>query len=213
MFVNRMRYRRVAGSMVLLGMAALVQPAIAGERLIAALTPQSLAGDYGFTTLQSCVRTPYQVPPAAGFDPTTHALLVPGEAAEGIGSGVMSFERDGTVKASVLGAELSVNQLAVGQKPANVGVSYSCEGSYALLPDNGIEVNLPSCLIATADSTQVVTVGPLDFKGYVGIGVRSVNLSLIDGIVQKLTVADTSGNVQVARERICIQSLSLSRGL
>ena len=206
------RHSRAAGSLALVSMLALTQsPALAAQPEFDALRLPALSGDYGFTTLQSCVRTPYQAPPAAGFDPVTHALLVNAEAAEAIGSGVMSFSRDGTVSASVVGAELSVNQLAAGQTPETVGINYSCSGSYSLGAEHSVEVNFPSCSISTGDPNKLVSVGPLKFNGYMGINGRSLNLSLVDGILQKVSVANASGVVQAERQRVCVQSLSLSR--
>jgi len=40
--------------------------------------PQKISGDYRVAITQICVRTPYQTPPATGFDPNTQQLLVDG---------------------------------------------------------------------------------------------------------------------------------------
>lgn len=172
---------------------------------------RDLSGDYGFTTLQSCVRTPFQTPPAAGFDPETRQLLVDGEAAQAIGSGVMHFGENGKVSASVLGTELSVDQTAAGQTPAAAGIEYNCSGSYMLQSGNRVSVIFPSCTVNTGNPKVKVTVGPLQIQGYVGIGQRSINLSLVNGSLQTVSVADTSGNLLQQRQRICIQSFALDK--
>lgn len=172
---------------------------------------RDLSGDYGFTTLQSCVRTPFQTPPAAGFDPDTHRLLVDGEAAQAIGSGVMRFGENGNVTASVLGTELSVDQTAAGQSPAAAGIEYNCSGSYMLQSGNRVSVIFPSCTVSTGNPKVKVSVGPLQIQGYVAIGQRSINLSLVNGGLQTVSVADTSGNLLQQRQRICIQSFALDK--
>ena len=57
---------------------------------------------------------------------------------------------------------------------------------------------------------MTVTVGPLEFEGYVGKDRRSINLSLLKANIQTVAVS-VAGNVVQKRERICIQSLSLDK--
>src|SRR5688572_2747053 len=57
-----------------------------------------ISGDYRVVITQTCVRTAYQPPPTAGFDPTTRQLLLDGEMLTAIGSGLMRFAEDGTVQ-------------------------------------------------------------------------------------------------------------------
>ena len=211
----RLQKNQIARSAMLLALSAVAGSSFATEldELVerAALHVSRLNGDYGFTTLQSCVRTPYQQPPAQGIDPVTLKFLVPGEAAEAVGSGVMTFSRDGSVTADVQGAELSVNRLAVGQAAAASGIKYSCSGNYTVDADSRLVVNFPSCTVNTGNPNAVVTVAPLNYTGFVGVGKQALTLSLVDGLLQSVSVADASGNKTLERQRLCIQSMSLTK--
>ena len=169
-----------------------------------------LSGEYGFTTLQNCVRTPFLPAAVSGFDPNTHQLLVNGEVAEAVGSGVMQFAKDGTVTVTAGGTEVQENQISAGQTPVVPGTEYTCSGTYAVEPTNEVTVTLPSCVVKTNSPGVTVTVGPLEFEGYVGKDRRSINLSLLKANIQTVAVS-VAGNVVQKRERICIQSLSLDK--
>jgi hypothetical protein len=159
---------------------------------------------------QSCVRTPFQVPPASGFNPANHALLLPGEVINSVGLGVMHFQYDGTVTVTDAAiTELSVNQLAVGQLPVSPKTPFSCAGTYALQPANRVTVSL-TCNALTGQPGVTVTLAPFEFEGFVGDDNRPISLSTVSGGTQTVTVAVGGTPVQ-QRERICLQSLTLGR--
>jgi hypothetical protein len=172
--------------------------------------PGFLRGEYGFTTTQNCVRTPFMPPSAAGFDPATRKLLVAGEVAQAAGSGVMEFDREGIVTVTAGGTEVVESQLAPGQTPVIPGTEYTCIGSYVVYPDSQVTVSLPSCVVKNNTPGVTVTVGPLELEGYVGKGRNTIHLSLLAASIQTVAVT-AGGNVLQKRERICTQSLSLTR--
>lgn len=167
-----------------------------------------LRGEYGLTTKYSCVRTPFLPPGTSGFDRPTGQLLVGGDVADAVGSGVMSFDPDGTVSVAVTGAELEQAKLLPGQAPVTTGVKYACEGTYTAQPDGQIAVNFPVCNV-TSRPGVAVTVAPLDLEGYVARDRGTMVLSLIKGTVEKVAVS-VGGNVVQERERICVATFSLS---
>jgi hypothetical protein len=169
-----------------------------------------LRGEYGFTTLQNCVRTPFLPPTVAGFEPSTGKLLVNGEVAEAIGSGIMRFAKDGTVSVTARGTEVQENQISAGQIPVVPGTEYTCSGTYDLTSDNQLAVTLPACVVKSSSPSVTITVGPLEFEGYVGRNRGAGNLSMLKANIQTVAVS-VAGNVVQKRERICIQSLSLNK--
>jgi len=168
-----------------------------------------LQGDYGFTMTQTCARTPFQRPPAAGFDPGTRQLLVNGEIINAAGAGVMRFATDGAVSVEdgVL-TEILANQIAAGQVPIGPKTGFTCGGSYTVQPGNRLAVTL-SCN-ALAQPGVSVTLAPFEFEGFVGRGRRSINLASVSGSIQTVAVA-VAGNVVQQRERVCVQSLTGDR--
>jgi len=168
-----------------------------------------LQGDYGLTTNESCVRTPFQAPSVAGFDPATDQLLVAGDVADAVGSGVMHFLPDGTVSVNVVGTELEINQVSAGDIPVSVGVTYACEGTYALQSGGQITVSFPSCKVSSKQPGVTVTVGPLDLGGFVARDRGTMNLSEVNGALETVAVA-VGGSVVQQRQRICVASFGLS---
>src|ERR1051326_6681792 len=80
--------------------------------------PQQITGDYRVAITQICVRTPYQAPPASGFDPNTQQLLTDGETVTAIGSGLLRFDDEGKVEIlEGVQTEVSLNQTASGKTP------------------------------------------------------------------------------------------------
>lgn len=179
--------------------------ALAGDRVA-----ELLRGDYGFTTQQNCVRTPFLPPAVSGFDPSTLELLVDGEVAEAVGSGVMHFSRNGSVTVAAGGTEVLENQISTGQTPVVPRTDYTCSGTYAVAPNSQVRVTFPLCVVKTNNPGVTVTVGPLEFEGYVGTKRRAINLSMLDGNIQTVAIA-VGGNVVQQRERICIQNLTLDK--
>jgi len=166
---------------------------------------------YGLTTVQNCVRTPFAPPTAQGIDPSTGKLLTDGEAAVATGSGVMQFNLNGTVTASILGAELAQDNLVPGVAPLSTGIKYNCSGTYKTQIDQSLTVKFPSCTVTTANPNVVVTVAPLTLSGYVGGAGRDITLTQLDSAVQTVAVSDTAGHVLQARQRVCVQSMSLNK--
>jgi hypothetical protein len=170
----------------------------------------TLAGDYGFTTTLTCVRTPFQRPPAAGFDPSTHRLLVDGEVINAVGSGIMRFAKDGAVSIEdgVL-TEILANQISAGQIPVAPRTEFTCSGSYIVQPTSRVAATL-SCNALVDQPGVSVTLAPFEFEGFVGRGKRSISLSSVTGSTQTVSVS-VARDVVEQRERICIQSLTLDK--
>ncbi len=169
-----------------------------------------LQGDYGLTAQQSCVRTPFQLPGAAGFDRTTGQLLTTATVADAAGSGIMHFDRDGTVDVEVLGIELETNKVQPGDVPVSSGIQYACKGTYTVTSDSRISVSFPACNVSPPRPGLTVTVGPLELQGFVGRGREGMVLSAVKGNVETVSIA-AGGNVVSQRERICVGSYSLEK--
>jgi hypothetical protein len=161
--------------------------------------------------MQNCVRTPFSQPSTPGIDPSTRKLLVDAEPAVAVGSGLMHFFKGGRVSTSILGAELTQARLVAGQAPLSTGINYQCDGTYKALPDHGISVTFPSCTVNTGNPNTVVTVGPLELRGFLSSGSKAMNLTMVDGGIQTVAVSDAYGHVLQARQRLCVQTMSLSR--
>src|ERR1017187_6999104 len=74
-----------------------------------------ISGDYRVVITQTCLRTPYQTPPATGFDPKTGQLMLDADAFTAIGSGLVQFAGDGSVQITEgTQTEVSVKQTAQG---------------------------------------------------------------------------------------------------
>ena len=168
-----------------------------------------LQGDYGLTTKESCVRTPFQAPTVPGFDASTNQLLVGADAADAVGSGVMHFSPDGTVSVNVVGTELEINQLAAGDIPVSVGVTYECDGTYELQSGDQAAVTFPSCKVSSKRPGVTVTVGPLNLTGYIAEDRATMNLSEVNGTIETVAVS-AGGSVVQQRQRICVASFGLS---
>src|SRR5262245_40555605 len=121
--------RRTRVALVMLAPLALIGSAVAHDDE----GPKSPRGTYGFTLTQSCVRTPFQPPPAGGFDLTTQALLVDAELVSAYGTGKLKFGRDGalTLEEGRL-TEITANLLSAGAKPVSPGTSFNCTGAHSL---------------------------------------------------------------------------------
>ncbi len=169
-----------------------------------------LVGDYGMTSSQSCVRTPFVPPSTQGFDETTKALFLDGESVSATGSGMMRFDRDGTVKVTDgRFTEILNDKINPGDVPVSALTEFSCAGNYVRLPDRKINVDL-ECTVKPPGPGVVVTIKPLNFEGFVGRARQTLQLSLIDGAIQTVAVS-VGGQVVQQRERICVQDASLSR--
>jgi hypothetical protein len=167
-------------------------------------------GDFGFTTKESCVRTPFQVPSAPGIDPATGQLLVAADVSDAVGTGVMHFSLDGKVSVSVVGAELQTSQVAVGDIPVTPGVTYACDGTYVLQSGGQIAVSIPSCNVSSNKPGVTVTVGPINLEGFVARDRETMNLNEVKGSIEVVAVS-AGGTVVQQRQRICVASYGLSR--
>lgn len=178
---------------------------------LAAARPGLVSGVYGLTTMQNCVRTPFLPPQSQGIDPVTRKLLMDGEAAVAVGSGTMHFLPDGRVLTSVLGSELAQSGLVTGVAPSTTGIRYQCAGTYKVKADQSVTVSFPSCTVSAANPNVVVTVAPLTLQGHVAAGRLGMQLTLVDGGLQTVAVSDPTGRVLQARQRLCVQTMSLDR--
>lgn len=187
-------------------------PAIADDSATVKTDPvaRRLHGDYGLTAQYSCVRTPFQSPPAGGFDPVTGRLLIAADVANAVGSGVMQFSKDGTVGVDVVGIELETNKLQPGDIPVSSGIKYGCKGTYSFTADGRIAVSFPSCNVSPPRPGITITVGALELAGFVGRGRNAMVLSAVKGNVETVAVA-VGGTVVNKRERICVASFALER--
>jgi hypothetical protein len=171
---------------------------------------RTLNGAYGFSLTQSCVRTPFQTPPAAGFDPVTHQLLVDGEVINSAGLGVLRFLREGqvTVEDGSL-AELTTSAVLPGQTPVSTPTKFVCTGTHAQAGGGKLTVSL-SCTVLGTPPGQTVTLNPLNFAGFVNRDRQSINLTSAQNEVHTVTIS-AGGTVVRQRERICLQSMKLDK--
>lgn len=170
----------------------------------------NLVGSYGMTSTQSCVRTPFVHPSIKGFDENTKTLLLQGESISALGSGMMQFSRDGTVR--VTGGhftEILNDKTNPGDVPVSALTEYGCEGNYQRLPERKIKIDF-ECTVKSQGPGVVVSIKPFNFEGYIGRNQQTMQLNLIDGAIQTIAVS-INGQVVQQRERICVQNASLSR--
>lgn len=169
-----------------------------------------IVGSYGMTSTQSCVRTPFVQPPIKGFDENTNTLLLEGESVSALGSGVMQFNPDGTVR--VTGGrftEILNDKTNPGDVPVSALTEYGCEGKYQRLPQQKIKIKL-ECTVKSQGPGVVVNIKPFNFEGYIASNNQTMQMNLIDGAIQTIEVR-VNGQVVQQRERICVQNASLSR--
>jgi len=120
--------------------------------------------DYRVAINQTCVRTPFQQPPADGFDPVTKALRVAGESLTATGSGLLRFAPGGhlTLEEGVQ-TEASLALLALNQTPITPPARFQCSGQYSL-DRRKVSLSL-TCEVQTGNPNLKVTVGPQNFDG------------------------------------------------
>jgi hypothetical protein len=170
---------------------------------------QPLTGEYRVVITSSCVRTPYQPAPATGFDANTGQLLVNGQMLTALGSGLLQFSEDGTVKVlEGVQTELSLDQTAPGATPVAPPVQFTCQGTYTR-QGRKVAMTLP-CSIQVPNPGVTVTLGPQNFEGYVSLDRQSVNVINIAGAIQNIVVS-VGGNPTQQRQRICTQQMSGSK--
>jgi len=167
--------------------------------------PQKISGDYRVAITQICVRTPYQPPPATGFDPNTQQLLVDGETVTAIGSGLLRFGDNGTVQIlDAVQTEISLGQTAAGKTPVAPPTQFSCTGRYTI--DQRKVTVAVGCDVNVPQPGVTVHVGPQNFEGYIDAPNQSVNLTSLGGI-QTVTVSFGGSPIQ-QRQRVCTQQVS-----
>ena len=164
-----------------------------------------LSWDYRMVITQTCIRTPYQIPPAMGFDPETKALKAPGETLTATTTGLLRFAPDGTLTVEDgVQTEASFTQIATGQTPVTPPTDFRCNGSY-VLSERKMALTV-SCDVQTGNPNITVTVGPQNFEGYASLDGQAINLTNLAGDIQTITVAVNDTPVQ-ERQRICTQHL------
>ena len=171
--------------------------------------PHNVKGEYRVIVNQVCVRTPFQPPPANGFDPNTKQLLVEGETIAALGTGLLRFEDDGTLQMlEGTQTEVSFGLIAPGKTPITPPAQFTCSGNYTA---DGDKVSFTlTCDIKVPDPSLKVTVGPQQFEGYVDREKKTMNLTNIAGGIQAITVS-MFGNPVQQRQRICTQHSLLAR--
>lgn len=166
-------------------------------------------GDYGMTLSQTCVLTPFQIPPSIGFDPDTRRLLTDGEINSAVSSGVMRFNKEGEVAIEEGRlTEVLNNKLQPADVPVVAGSEYTCKGSYELHTAGKLSMEL-ACDVKSPRPGVAITIEAVKLEGFIGRRKQNINLSSIEGNIQTVNVSVGDRLVQ-QRERICIQSVVLS---
>ena len=176
----------------------------ATEEMPAPEAPQWLIGEYGVVINQTCVRTPYQEPPAQGFDPETKALLAEGEPLTALGKGRLRFHPNGTLELlEGVQTEAPFLDTAVGKTPIVPPVYFSCTGEYEL---SGRHVSLSmNYNIDSGDPALTITLGPQGFEGDISVDRRTISLTNITGGIQTITISVNEFYPVQERQRICTQ--------
>jgi hypothetical protein len=171
---------------------------------------RAVRGTYGFSLTQSCVRTPFQPPPAGGFDLTTQQLLVDAELVSAFGTGKLKFAKDGVVSLEDGQiTEITANQLSAGSRPVSAGTRFNCTGSHGVPTPGKLGVSL-SCTVVTPQPGPVVELKPLNLEGYLSEDRQSLSLTTVKPEVHTVTVS-AGGAVLLRRERICLNSMVLDK--
>jgi hypothetical protein len=212
MFNTRVNTRRIRTALAVVAVAALASATCAAQEGQGDSARQGLArlhGAYGFSLSQSCVRTPFQAPPAAGFDPATKQLLVNGEFVSGFGSGVLRFSGDGvaTLEDGLI-TEVTASQVSASQTPVSPGTRFECAGRYRLPGEGKVAITL-TCEAAVPTPGLRVVIDPVEFEGFLGIG-RTLNLTTVKRDLHTVTVYNGTTPLQ-QRQRTCLQSLTLNK--
>ena len=162
-----------------------------------------LRGTYAFTVYRSCIQTPV----APGFDPATLRLLVDGERALFVDTGIIDFDGKGGAKVSATEiVQLNPDLKSAGQIPLVTGLSSSCEGTYAA--DRSMKFSSELTCVADLGNGVTLTITPFRAQGHIGRGANVVTTSEIEGTLQTTTVA--AGDVVLSkRERVCVTSGTL----
>ena len=172
---------------------------------------RGLTGTYRFTTSETCVRSPFLLPPAAAFEPNTRQLMVDGETVSALGNGLLRFSSDGSVTLeNGRQIEISTGRVGTGATPVAPASLFTCSGTHQL-QGNKLSMSL-ACDVKQAAPVVKVALGPLNLEGYLGISPLFIDMVNIGSDIQTLTVS-VNGNPVQQRQRICNQSISLTRVL
>lgn len=171
---------------------------------------RTLHGEYGLVTTQSCVRTPFHDPSTPGIDPATGQLLLDSEAVATVGTGTISFERDGSLMLSDgVMTELSHTVVSAGATPIPAPSKVNCPGHYSVNSNNEITMSM-SCDVAPPQAGVSVVLEPLNFQGHVSRSREHIQLADVPGDLQKVSVLIGNTVVQ-QRERVCVMTGALTR--
>lgn len=165
-------------------------------------------GSYRLLTSQTCIRTPFQPPPATGFDPVTFQLLTDGESIQAAGTGLLRFFRDGrvTLTEGKL-TEVSDGRVAAGAIPIAPPSEFTCDGTYQV---QGKKLSFGlSCDIKQASPVVTVKLTPLNFEGALGLNKLNIDVANVNRELQTVTVS-VNGNPVQQRQRLCTQTASLN---
>ena len=162
-----------------------------------------ISGDYRVVITQTCLRTPYQTPPATGFDPKTGQLMLDADAFTAIGSGLVQFAGDGSVQITEgTQTEVSVKQTAQGMNPITPMVQFTCNGTYTR-QDTKVTLTL-TCAIDSGQPGVTVSLGPQNFEGYIDGGNNTISMTNLAAGIQTITVS-VGGSAVQQQQRICTQ--------
>lgn len=170
---------------------------------------EKVIGKYHVVTTETCVRTPYEMPPAAGFDAETRMLLVEGEAVSAIGSAQALFYPGGKVELkNGKQTETSTASTMPGAIPIVPASIFSCEGTYDL-EGKTMAMDL-MCTVEHPDPNISIALGPLNFAGEVSRDKNTISLANLERVIQTVTVS-YAGNPVQQRQRICSQTASFTK--
>ena len=168
-----------------------------------------LYGTYHVVITETCVRTPYEVPPANGFDPETRMLLVEGEAVSAIGKAQAHFYPDGTVQLEKgKQTETSPASILPGDTPIVPASIFTGDGTYTLKGKN-VTLDLMCSVDHPAPNIEII-LGPLTFEGKISRNRKTISLTNLDRVIQTVTV-ELDGNPIQQRQRVCSQTATFTK--
>ncbi len=168
-----------------------------------------IVGEYHVVTTETCVRTPFEAPPASGFDAETRMLLVEGEAVNAIGKAQALFYPNGTVRLEEgKQTETSLASILPGDTPIVPASLFTCDGTYIREKKN-VTMDL-MCNVDQPDPGINIILGPLTFSGKISRNRHTISLTNLDRVIQTVTVEFDASPIQ-QRQRICSQTATFSK--
>lgn len=169
-----------------------------------------LKGVYGMSFSQTCMLAPIQPPPSVGFDEQTKELLVDAEVVSAVSNGLVHFQKGG--KLVIRDAQLTEifnDKTLAGNKAVGSRNKYSCAGDYQFTGKSKISAQL-SCSVHIPVPGVAATIEPFLLEGYVSKSKEFVNLTALEGNVQKYQLS-VGGQIVEERQRVCLQTLNMGK--